>query len=47
MLALSKDTAENKAVLNSLDQGYNGFASVDDQDYDVIRKLIAPFKDKK
>ena len=47
MLALDTDTVESKAVLNALDQGYTGFAPVEDQDYDVIRKLIAPFRDKK
>ena len=47
MLALNTDTPDNKAILSALDQGYDGFALAEDQDYNVIRKLIAPFKDKK
>lgn len=47
MLALNTDTPDNKAVLRALDQGYDGFELAEDQDYNVIRKLIAPFKGKK
>lgn len=44
LLALKTDIPEHKAVLKELDQGYNGFTEASDRDYDVIRKLITPFK---
>lgn len=44
LLALKADTAEHKAVLNKLDEGYDGFAKVNDKDYDVVRQLILPFR---
>lgn len=44
LLALKADTAEHKAVLNKLDEGYDGFAKVNDKDYDVVRQLISPFR---
>ena len=47
MLALNADTPENKSVLSALDAGYDGFVAVEDKDYEVVRKLIAPFKNKK
>ena len=47
MLALNTDTPENKAVLSSLDAGYDGFVAVEDKDYEIVRKLIAPFRNKK
>ncbi len=47
MLALNADTPENKAILSALDAGYDGFAAAEDKDYEIVRKLIAPFKNKK
>ena len=47
LLALNADTPENKAVLNALDPAYDGFVTAEDRDYHVIRKLIAPLKNKK
>ncbi len=44
LLALKADTSEHKAVLNKLDEGYDGFAKVSDKDYDVVRQLISPFR---
>jgi len=43
-LALKDDSAENKAILKKLDQGYDGFVAAEDKDYDEVRKLIAPFQ---
>jgi phosphonate transport system substrate-binding protein len=43
-LALNNGTPEEKAILKDLDQGYDGFVAVEDKDYDVVRKLIAPFQ---
>lgn len=42
-LKLNHATPEGSAVLKSLDQGYDGFQVVTDQDYDRERALIAPF----
>lgn len=47
MLTLNTSTPEGKSVLNALDSGYDGFETAEDKDYDVVRKLIAPFKNKK
>jgi len=46
-LALKPNTPENKMILSVLDQSYTGFTPVEDKDYNTIRKLIAPFKNKK
>ena len=43
LLKLNHTTPEGSAVLKSLDQGYDGFQVVTDQDYDRERALIAPF----
>lgn len=43
-LQLNAKTPEGKAVLKELDQGYDGFVAAEDKDYDVVRKLIAPFQ---
>lgn len=45
-LALKPNTPENKEILNALDRSYTGFTPVEDKDYNMGRKLIAPFKDK-
>lgn len=47
LLALNADTPGNNAILRALDPAYDGFAAVEDRDYHVIRKLIAPLRDKK
>ncbi len=47
LLALNADTPGNNAVLRDLDPAYDGFAAVEDRDYQVIRKLIAPLQYKK
>jgi phosphonate transport system substrate-binding protein len=43
-LALDPRNAEHRAVLNALDPGYDGFEKVEDREYDLVRKLIAPFR---
>lgn len=43
-LALKTDSAEGKEVIKALDQAYDGFVSVEDKDYDGVRRLIAPFQ---
>jgi len=47
MLELKDDTAENKAILSTLEQGYNGFEAASDKDFDGIRKLLAHCRGKK
>ncbi len=42
-LKLSMNNAEHKKVIKALSKKYNGFAETSDAEYDVIRKLIAPF----
>ena len=44
LLALKADTPEGQTVLRELDPGYDGFVAAEDKDYDVVRKLIAPFQ---
>jgi len=44
LLELKAGTPEHKSILKELDQGYDGFTEAKDKDYDVIRKLVAPFK---
>jgi len=47
MLELKDDTAENKAILTTLEQGYNGFEAANDKDFDGVRKLLAHSRGKK
>ena len=44
LLALKKTTPEGSATLESFDRAYDGFAVVDDQAYDPVRKLIQPYQ---
>jgi len=37
----------HKAVIQALDDDYDGFAPTSDAEYDVVRRLIAPFEEKK
>jgi phosphonate transport system substrate-binding protein len=44
LLALKPDNPAHTAVLNTLEPGYTGFVPATDEDYNVTRKLIAPFQ---
>jgi len=44
LLRLNIANPEHKPVITALGETYTGFAAAGDADYDVIRKLIAPFK---
>jgi len=44
LLRLDPANPAHKAVIAALGESYTGFAATGDADYDVIRKLIAPFK---
>jgi phosphonate transport system substrate-binding protein len=43
-LALDPDNKEDLAIIKSLDKKYDGFAATSDAEYDVVRKLVAPFQ---
>ena len=45
-LALDMKNPAHKAVIEALDKEYDGFAPTSDADYDVVRRLIAPFEGK-
>lgn len=44
LLALKKTTPDGSATLEAFDRAYDGFAVVDDRDYDPVRKLIQPYQ---
>ena len=46
LLDLKPDTPEHRAILGSLDDTYDGFVRIGDHDYDLVRKLIAPFRNE-
>lgn len=43
-LDLNPENPEHLAIIKSLDKKYDGFAATSDAEYDVIRKLVAPFQ---
>jgi phosphonate transport system substrate-binding protein len=43
-LDLRPDNKEHLAIIKSLDKKYDGFAATSDAEYDVVRKLVAPFQ---
>ncbi len=44
LLKLDARNPEHAKVIQALDEQYDGFAPVKDEEYDVIRKLIKPFE---
>ena len=46
-LRLNKDKPEHRAVIETLSKQYDGFVPAHDADYDIVRELVAPFKNKK
>jgi len=42
-LKLDPKNPEHMLIIKALDKNYDGFAATSDQEYDVVRKLIAPF----
>ena len=46
-LQLDTKNPEHLRIIKALDKKYNGFAPTNDQEYDIVRKLIAPFDKKK
>jgi len=45
-LSLDSNNPEHLRIIKALDAKYNGFAATSDAEYDVVRKLIAPFNKK-
>ena len=43
-LKLNSKNPQHLAVIKALDKKYDGFAKTSDAEYDVVRKLIKPFK---
>ena len=45
-LALDSKTPAHLRIIKAVDKKYSGFAATSDAEYDVVRKLIAPFNKK-
>jgi len=43
-LELDTNNPKHRDVIQALDKDYDGFVPTSDQEYDVVRKLIAPFE---
>ena len=43
-LKLNPKNPEHMRIIKTLDKNYDGFAATSDQEYDIVRKLIAPFR---
>ena len=43
-LSLNKNNPEELRVIKAIDKKYDGFAATNDAEYDVVRKLVAPFE---
>lgn len=43
-LKLNSKNPEHLKIIKALDKKYDGFAPTSDNEYDVVRKLVAPFK---
>jgi ABC-type phosphate/phosphonate transport system substrate-binding protein len=43
-LSLNKNNPEDLKVIKALDKNYDGFAATSDEEYNIVRKLIAPFE---
>lgn len=46
-LALDSQNPQHREIISALDPSYDGFAKTNDAEYDVVRKLVAPFKGEK
>jgi ABC-type phosphate/phosphonate transport system substrate-binding protein len=42
-LKLNPKNPEHMRIIKALDKNYDGFAATSDHEYDIVRKLIAPF----
>lgn len=46
-LNLDAKNAAHRKIIQALDKKYDGFAPTSDKEYDIVRKLVAPFNKKK
>ena len=44
-LSLDAKNKDHKKIIKALDKKYDGFAATSDAEYDVVRKLVAPFNE--
>jgi phosphonate transport system substrate-binding protein len=42
-LSLDDTNEEHRKIIKALDKKYDGFAATSDAEYDIVRKLVAPF----
>jgi phosphonate transport system substrate-binding protein len=42
-LSLDPNNDKHREIIKALDKKYDGFAATSDAEYDVVRKLVAPF----
>jgi len=42
-LSLDEKNEQHRRIIKALDKKYDGFAATSDQEYDIVRKLVAPF----
>ena len=43
-LSLDKNNPEHLKVIKAVDKKYDGFAATNDAEYNIVRKLVAPFE---
>ena len=46
LLSLRDDVPEHRDILQALGKGYDGFVSVQDEDYELVRRLLIPLAKK-
>jgi len=46
LLALDARNEKHSVVIKALDKKYDGFAATSDAEYDVVRRMVAPFEKK-
>lgn len=47
LLRLDTKNPEHRTIIKTLDEDYDGFVDARDADYDIVRKLVAPFEKAK
>ena len=43
-LSLNKNNPEHLKIIKAVDKKYDGFAATNDAEYDIVRKMVAPFE---
>jgi phosphonate transport system substrate-binding protein len=44
LLSLDRNKPDDRRILDAMGEDYDGFAHTKDQEYDIVRKLIKPFR---